>query len=575
MAFTPFASASLYVGDLAFDVTEANLFEVFNSIGAVASIRVCRDAITRRSLGYAYVNYHTTADAERAIDALNNAPIKGKPCRVMWSQRDPALRKSGKGNIFIKNLDKSIDYKTLHDTFSQFGNILSCKVELDRGNESKGYGYVQFATQEAAEKAIEKVNGMLLNGKKVYVGPFVGKKDRVEQTASKQFTNVYVKNLPDTFTEEKLKEVFGKYGEIKSGALMKDDTGAFKGFAFVNYEKPEDAQQAVDALNNFEIDGKAIYVGRAQKKSERESELKHKFEEIRQQQMAKYQGVNLYIKNIDDDFDDDKLRKIFEPFGTVTSCKVMKDGKPGGKAHKGFGFVCYSSPEEATKAITEMNGKIVGSKPLYVALAQRKDQRRAQLEMQFASYARTKMAMPGGRPMSGFYPPGAAAPVFYGAPNQPYMYGQMVPGPRGRFPGGPYQAMPANYVMVGGGRGQPMGKNGGRGGPRGMKPQGGPQQPPQPQQMPVPVPAPEMAAPKLSAAFLASYPPEEQKNILGERLYGMIMKNQPQLAGKITGMILDSCDTAEIINLIDDQNALNEKVDEAMKVLNEHKEDDK
>ncbi|MGH0185095.1 UNVERIFIED_CONTAM: hypothetical protein FKN15_016963 [Acipenser sinensis] len=344
---TSYPMASLYVGDLHPDITEAMLYEKFSPAGPVLSIRVCRDMITRRSLGYAYVNFQQPADAERALDTMNFDVVKGKPIRIMWSQRDPSLRKSGVGNVFIKNLDKSIDNKALYDTFSAFGNILSCKVVCDE-NGSKGYAFVHFETQEAADRAIEKMNGMLLNDRK-----------------------------------------------------------------------------AVEEMNGKELGGKLVFVGRAQKKVERQAELKRRFEQLQQERISRYQVM-------------------------------LEEGRS-----KGFGFVCFSSPEEATKAVTEMNGRIVGSKPLYVALAQRKEERKAHLTNQYMQRIAGMRAMPANTILNQFQPAGgyfmptvpqaseggtagrAQNRATYYSPNQ---LAQVRPSPRwqqqGGRPQGGYQSVP-------------------------------------------------------------------------------------------------------------------------------------
>ncbi|CAH4031111.1 polyadenylate-binding protein 1-A [Pieris brassicae] len=589
--------ASLYVGDLHSDITEAMLFEKFSTAGPVLSIRVCRDMITRRSLGYAYVNFQQPADAERALDSMNFDMIKGRPIRIMWSQRDPSLRKSGVGNVFIKNLDKSIDNKAMYDTFSAFGNILSCKVAQDENGGSKGYGFVHFETEEAANKSIDKVNGMLLNGKKVYVGRFIPRKEREKELGEKAklFTNVYVKNFGEDYSDEMLKDMFEKYGRITSHKVMYKDDGASRGFGFVAFEDPDCAERACMELNGKElVEGKPLYVGRAQKKAERQKELKRKFEQLKSERLTRYQGVNLYVKNLDDTIDDERLRKEFAPFGTITSAKVMlEDGRS-----KGFGFVCFSSPEEATKAVTEMNGRIVGTKPLYVALAQRKEDRKAHLTSQYMQ----RMASMRMQQMGQMFQPGSAGGYFVPTiPPAQRFYGpaqmtQIRPSPRWTQPpvrpstqtaASAYPNMQAPFRPAPRGPTQATLRTS-----LGARPITGQQGVPAATSIRAPIvtsgrpagykytsnirnlPAPQPAVhiqgqEPLTATMLAAAPLQEQKQMLGERLFPLIQRMHPDLAGKITGMLLE-IDNSELLHMLEHGESLKAKVDEAVAVLQAH-----
>ena len=721
-ASTPFQSASLYVGDLHVEVTEGLLFELFNRVGPVASIRVCRDAVskltirllftmhanirniflsadidddqvTRRSLGYAYVNFHNVQDAERALDTMNFSDIKNRPCRIMWSQRDPSLRKSGVGNVFIKNLAPAVDNKGLFDTFSVFGNILSCKVATDDAGLSKGYGYVHYETAGAAEDAITNFNGNFIEEMEVHVGPFIRSQDRAGQA---DWTNLYVKQFPETWDDALLKDLFSAYGAVASVIINRDPEGKSRGFGFVNFAEHASAEKALAELANKMIedptatpvaptagaDGEPaaadatpvpatfeLYVNRAQKKVERSREIKTRLDALNHERVSKFQGMNLYVKNLDDSITDEFFRETFTQFGTITSARIMRDAVVAPattSASKGFGFICFSSPEEATRAVTEMNGKILRSKPIVVTLHQRKDLRRAHLAQTYAPRAMRSASYPqgpgapmpygamgmygpqgqqpprgqpfpypvagqqfpprgvnprgipqfggrGGGP-AGFYP----MPAYGMAPLQP----QLMPGqPQGglrRIPGGPPMAGPPMQQMAGpqgfraaGGRGVPTGGRGGvmpnagrgpimmgqqqqmmmapqqmnmaagRGGAGGVKfnsnvrnqGQGGqmvPQHmsaPPQHQQS-----APGIGEP-LDDQALASAPPQQQKNIIGERLYPLIYVHQPEQAGKITGMLLEM-DNAELLNLIESPDALSHKIEEALIVLKNHQSDE-
>lgn len=373
-------------------------------------------------------------------------------------------------------------------------------------------------------------------------------------------------------------------------------------------------------MNGKEINNRTLFVGRAQKRAERQTELKRKFEAIKIERMNRYQGVNLYVKNLDDTIDDERLRKEFSSFGTITSAKVMmEDGRS-----KGFGFVCFSSPEEATKAVTEMNGRIVVSKPLYVALAQRKEDRKAHLASQYmqrvagmrmqqvgqmyqgASSFFVAPTMP--QAQRGYFPasvaqvranprwaqqqlrPGAQAGASFPMPSGQYNRGAPRPptqaqaggGQQGAGIRGPMNARPITGQQTSGAaRNAPGGVPVRPTGNANMPPGGNvvrntgtfkynsnirnplPQQPVSnvaPSVQPMPQQAVHIQGQEpLTTSMLAAADHQSQKQMLGERLFPLIQGMHPELAGKITGMLLE-IENAELLHMLESQESLKAKV---------------
>lgn len=96
-----------------------------------------------------------------------------------------------------------------------------------------------------------------------------------------------------------------------------------------------------------------------------------------------------------------------------------------------------------------------------------------------------------------------------------------------------------------------------------------------PQPMPIPQPAPVQQAvhiqgqEPLTASMLAAAQPQEQKQMLGERLFPLIQCMYPSLTGKITGMLLE-IDNSELLHMLEHNESLKAKVEEAVAVLQAH-----
>ncbi|XP_075983530.1 sex-lethal homolog isoform X1 [Anticarsia gemmatalis] len=158
---------------------------------------------------------------------------------------------SCKTNLIVNYLPQTMTEKDLYAMFMSIGPIESCRVMKDfKTGYSYGFGFVNFTREEDAARAIDTFNGYQLRNKRLKVSYARPSGDDIKDT------NLYVTNLPRAITEEQLETIFGKYGRIVQKHILRDKSnGTPRGVAFVRFDKREEAQEAIAALNNVIPEG--------------------------------------------------------------------------------------------------------------------------------------------------------------------------------------------------------------------------------------------------------------------------------------------------------------------------------
>ncbi|KAI8894925.1 hypothetical protein BC833DRAFT_189885 [Globomyces pollinis-pini] len=167
--------------------------------------------------------------------------------------------------VFVGNLSWNVTEDMLAEVFAECGEVGSTRIITDRDSgRSKGFGYVEFISGASAKKAIE-MTGTLLDGREIRVDISAPKPKRevsggrVERPQGSPTNILFLGNLSFNVTEEEIRSTFGEYGAVLSCRFPTDrETGAFKGFGYLEFGTTDEAMAAVSALNGQDIAGRAI-----------------------------------------------------------------------------------------------------------------------------------------------------------------------------------------------------------------------------------------------------------------------------------------------------------------------------
>ncbi|XP_017298234.1 polyadenylate-binding protein 4-like [Diaphorina citri] len=260
----------LHVNNLEPSVDNQALINEFKKFGTLRDVRVARNK-NDESRGFAIIVFNTPAEAKKARVEMNGHLIGSKPVIITFVELKPGQRSKPVGpeekqykkdKVFVKNLVETVDEEELKSHFIKFGNIIEVKIVRDENGKSKGFGFIQFFSYKAAEKAIIEMNGRMIQHNSTFVSlaeivpgkkVFPKVKPPLLQPARKN--KIFVANLPSNINNSEFEELFARFGTITSSSLVSD-----KHIGFIEFIMPKHATHAVSTMNGHVFKSKPLKV---------------------------------------------------------------------------------------------------------------------------------------------------------------------------------------------------------------------------------------------------------------------------------------------------------------------------
>ncbi|XP_076023811.1 poly(U)-binding-splicing factor PUF60a isoform X1 [Genypterus blacodes] len=190
------------------------------------------------------------------------------PLQSVAAQRQRALAIMCR--VYVGSIYYELGEDTIRQAFAPFGPIKSIDMSWDSVTmKHKGFAFVEYEMPEAAQLALEQMNSVVLGGRNIKVGrpSNIGQAQPIiDQLAeeARAFNRIYVASVHPDLSDDDIKSVFEAFGKIKSCMLVREPTtGRHKSYGFIEYDKAQSAQDAVASMNQFDLGGQYLRVGKA------------------------------------------------------------------------------------------------------------------------------------------------------------------------------------------------------------------------------------------------------------------------------------------------------------------------
>jgi RNA recognition motif-containing protein len=163
------ADPTIYIGQISTIVTEKFLNECFEGY-FIKSLSLEMNA--KKTSQFAFLTFETQSEALKFMEEFNYSKIDNSVIHMSLADAETEqIRKSGKGNLIVKNLAWNIEDFQLHQIFREYGEIISCMISRQNGH-SKGFGFVQFRKPEEAAIAKKNLDGRFINSRRLIVADY-------------------------------------------------------------------------------------------------------------------------------------------------------------------------------------------------------------------------------------------------------------------------------------------------------------------------------------------------------------------------------------------------------------------